>query len=451
MSIIALGSLFAYLVTLALTQTSYGGVFMSARWFMLFALLAATGLYWGSRWAATRPDKKGALMVLAYLIASFLSVIVAENLLYSGLRWISLAVVLLSLLIFLRQSLGARQVYTVFLFLKLAIAGLILVSWLNPLPPIVLTNSQLYRGAFGSSNAMGQVAAVGALLYLHGFMTAKVRWQQVCQLLFTCVALWLTWSSGARSAMVAFLAGICLMNYFYRGKMQRRTFIAVACVALLAFMFPEMPAKAKQFVLRIDRPGRSLTEEVLKTRISIWESAWSSFQKRPLLGWGFGADDTMTKDWQPQLKSLGTIQRDNVNDTLVVLEGSGIVGLLAYALLVLFALGQGPTRRERHLLVRIHAPPSIAKGFDGALYHTHAITFIVSASLLLMVQLDNTALSAGNFISVTIWVCVALSGALRSKAAHNEIVHQRYQSVLQQRIRAGVEPSGLVAPPLRAR
>jgi hypothetical protein len=81
MSLIALGSLFAYLLTLALTQTPYGGAFMNVRWYMLFALLAAAGLYWGSRWAATRPDKKGALMVLTYISASFLSVIVAENIL----------------------------------------------------------------------------------------------------------------------------------------------------------------------------------------------------------------------------------------------------------------------------------------------------------------------------------------------------------------------------------
>ena len=56
-------------------------------------------------------------------------------------------------------------------------------------------------------------------------------------------------------------------------------------------------------------------------------TAWTGFQKRPLLGWGFGADFRYTQAMESRIESLGTISRDAVNDTLFVLEGSGVVGL----------------------------------------------------------------------------------------------------------------------------
>ena len=94
----------------------------------------------------------------------------------------------------------------------------------------------------------------------------------------------------------------------------------------------------------------------------MWEAAWAGFQKRPLLGWGFGADAGMPKKWEVEFKALGTVTRDAVNDTLLVLESSGVVGLGAYVLLVIFALRQMPTRRERHILGRIHSPPAQSQG-----------------------------------------------------------------------------------------
>ena len=223
----------------------------------------------------------------------------------------------------------------------------------------------------------------------------------------------------------------------------------------MILVFPWVPGKVSQVVLRSDEPWQDfseqlslaqkqnfaehlvyarkqdLMEQLLITRKGVWEAAWTGFQKRPLLGWGFGATEGIPKEWKVELKALGTISRDAVNDTLFVLEGSGVVGLCAYVLLVVFALRQIPTRRERHLLGRIHSPPSHLRGFDLASYHLHAVTFIVAASLLLMVQFDNTALSAGNFVSVVVWLCVTLAGTVRVKAtAHELLSHQHHGHAL---------------------
>ncbi len=106
-----------------------------------------------------------------------------------------------------------------------------------------------------------------------------------------------------------------------------------------------------------------------------------------------------------------------------------MVGLMAYILLVILSIKQIPTRQERFLLRKIHAPPSVLREADFSAYHNHAITFIIAASLLVTVQFDNTALSAGNFVSVTLWLCVALAGAIRNKAVAHESAMARYQEL----------------------
>ncbi len=395
-------------------------------------------------------EKNDNILVAAYLIATFMSVIAAENPLFSGLRWLSHALMIITLLVLLKSSLTVRRMTIILMFLKAIIAGLLLVSWLNPPPPVVhkisvlhrgvfgdskalgQVGAMLYRGVFGDSNALGQVAAIGAILYLHGFLTDRAKWLSICQVGMLCLALWIMWSSGSRSAMVAFLAGIALMYYLYPKFARGRTFWIGVLVTFFLIALPWLPGKIHQVVVRPHRSAYSTWEELLVTRRSVWAATWTGFQKRPLLGWGFGADDRMSKQWEIGLTSIGTVKRDAVNDTLMMLESTGVVGLAAYALLVILALRQFPTRQERHILSRIHAPPSSPRAFDFIRYHLHAVTFVVAASLLVMVQFDNTALSAGNFISATLWLCVALTGAARTKAATDEILYQRHGHRLRQ-------------------
>jgi len=105
-------SLYGYLGTLAVTQTVYGSHFMNARWLTLGILLIACGFYWFSAkaYALDPSDDKSNLLILVYLAMTFLSIVAAENPLFSGMKWISHVLMLLVFLIFLRQSLEANQV-----------------------------------------------------------------------------------------------------------------------------------------------------------------------------------------------------------------------------------------------------------------------------------------------------------------------------------------------------
>jgi O-antigen ligase len=422
-------ALFLYLGMLAGAQTVYWDSFMTARWLALAVLLVIAAAYWLStkRLRLSRDKDNSTTTVLVYLALTFLSVITAENPLFSGLKWASHAAMIVVLLVFLRQSIATKRVGQILNILKALLALLLLVSFLKPEPSIMSRDIQFFRGVFGNPNAMGQVAAVGGLLFLHSFLTAKASWPRRAELIMACVSAWLVWSSGARSAMVTSMSGLLLMNYFYPSRLRGKVFWVALLAGGIALVLPDMPRAAKQFVLRGSLGKKTFSEQVFKTRTSVWKAAWGGFQKRPVFGWGFGADDRVSKIWEPKLTALGAISRDSINDTLIVLESTGVVGLSAYILLVILSIKQIPTRQERFLLRKIHAPPSVSKGADFSVYHHHAIAFIVAASLLVTVQFDNTALSAGNLVSVTLWLCVAIAGAIRNKAVAYESAMVRYQ------------------------
>ncbi len=424
-------ALFFYLGTLAIAQTVYGRAFMNARWLALAFLLVTAAAYWFStkRLRTSRGSDKSTTIVLVYLGVTFLSVITAENPLFSGMKWASHAAMILVFLLFLWQSLTVKQVSQVLNILKWLVAILIFLSWLKPATVNYQEDIDLYSGAFGNSNAMGQVAAIGCLLFLHSFLTAKAGWLRWVELIMACAAGWLVWSSGARSAMVASITGLVLMNYFYPSKLRGKVFWVTLLVGGLALAVPQMPKAVISVVLRGSTETRTFSEQLFQTRTEVWSAAWEGFKKRPAFGWGFGADDKISRYWEPKFTSIGVITRDSINDTLIVLESTGVTGLIGYLLLVLLAIRQIPTRQERFLLRKIHAPPSVLREADFSAYHNHAIAFIIAATLLVTVQFDNTALSAGNFVSVTLWLCVALAGAIRNKAVAHESAMARYQEL----------------------
>jgi len=53
----------------------------------------------------------------------------------------------------------------------------------------IVLDVQLYRGAFGSPNSMGQVAAIGALLLIHGGLTGKIQWLRYLEASIAVLAL----------------------------------------------------------------------------------------------------------------------------------------------------------------------------------------------------------------------------------------------------------------------
>ncbi len=192
--------------------------------------------------------------------------------------------------------------------------------------------------------------------------------------------------------------------------------------------FPGLSYEAKRFIYKTPDDSARFAQQITKNRSDIWSSAWEGFEGRPIFGWGFGADCSITQEWNIKLTALGAVQRDAVNDFLFMLEGCGVIGFGAYLLLIYIAWRQKPTPRQVSILRLKNDSWLNAKEKYFTMNHTHAIMFTLAVSLLVLVQFDNTALSAGNFISVLVWLSVGTAGALRKEVLLNEFAIYHYLS-----------------------
>lgn len=430
-------ALIGYLGILAATQTVYGGRFMNLRWVTLSILLFVTGLYW----LTTRSRKQSALLLdkstgilLLYLLSTFLSVVFAENPLFSGFRWASHSMMLIVFLVFLRQNLTFSQVQKILVVLKLIITFLLFLSLLNPAPQTIYDNLEVFRGVMGSANSMGQIAAIGVVIFIHGLLIGRIKLTRYLEGVLACLAMGIVWWSGSRSATITFMTGLGLITYFYRQKIRGKVFWFVLLICLLMVTFPGLFYEAKRFAYKGSDVSMRLSEQIAKSRTKVWSASWEGFEDRPICGWGFGADRSITKDWTVRLTALGTVERDAVNDFLFMLEGCGVVGFGAYLLLIYIVWRQKPTLRQVSILRLKNYSRSNLKGHYFAVNHAHAIFFTLAVSLLVLVQFDNTALSAGNFISVMLWLSVSAAGAMRKEVLFNEFPMYHYLSTGAQRI-----------------
>ncbi len=227
---LVLVALIGYLGILAATQTAYGGRFMNLRWVALSILLVVSGWYWltirSRKQSGLILDKTTGILLL-YLLSTFLTVVFAENPFFSGFRWTSHAMMLIVFLVFLRQNLSFVQVQKILVVLKMTIGVSLFLSLLDPAPQTIFDNFRVFRGAMGSANTMGQIAAIGVVIFIHGFLIGRNKWIRYLEAALTCIAMGIVWWSGSRSAMIAFITGLGMMTYFYRLKIRGKVFCAV--------------------------------------------------------------------------------------------------------------------------------------------------------------------------------------------------------------------------------
>ena len=198
--------------------------------------------------------------------------------------------------------------------------------------------------------------------------------------------------------------------------------------------------------------GGLSTEEVFSSRERLWSDSWEGFKRRPVCGWGFGAIADITTDWSVGPTSFEVV-RDVTNDFLFTLEGSGLVGFLAYLGLIFSVLRQSPTRqqisrfresrrigiRTKHILLSAYhsilkKSPMPRQAFisDRAtengigsesmplpLDHGQAIMYILSVSLIALFLFDGSAFSAGSVISAIFWMSTGMAALLHSEARTN--------------------------------
>jgi O-antigen ligase len=314
----------------------------------------------------------------------------------------------------------------------------------------------------GDPNSMGHIAAICALIYLHGAVTGRMKWWRAMQLIVAVIGTVILWLSGARSSMVLLVVGIGLINVYYGltrsllRSLLAKSIILISVALILVLVNPILSAihsAAMNFITKnvYSREGFS-TKTVFSTRERLWSDAWEGFKQRPILGWGFGGIADIPTDWSISPTSIGLI-RDVTNDFLFTLEGSGLVGFAAYLGLILSIVRQSPTREQLSRLRKgkrigmrtkqmlLSAYYSILKksypasqerifqkgpesGIDSEskpspLDHSHAIMYILSVSLVALFLFDCSAFSAGSIISAIFWLSAGTAGLLHSDAVRN--------------------------------
>jgi O-antigen ligase len=410
-------SLLGYLLSLALTQTTYGGPFMAIRWLTLGALGASCIADWilfGTRWGFRSRGHNG-LVMMTYLLMTFGTVIYAENWLFSGIRWASHALMLVVFVLIMPQLLSSRQTKILLAVLKCLMAALVVVSWVFPAPPTVESDDSLYQGVMGNANTMGHIAFIAALLFIQDFILSDTTRKRCISGIIAGVSMITVWQSGARSSMIALTIGILMLFYYYRKEMRTMVMVGILLGSMAMVSFPKLAQSLFRFAQKSDQTVISSTLDPMKSRIPVWSAAYEGFKKRPLLGWGFGADSNISKQWEIRMTSIGTVERDPVNDFLFMMEGGGIIGLAAYILLVFIVLKPRPSKFQYALLQGFIVDPAGSHG-DMALHHAHVIFYILPVCLIVLNQFDNSALSAGNLISVVLWISTGCAAAL-----HHEI------------------------------
>jgi len=419
-------------------------------------------------------------MVFVYLGATLLSVAAAENYEFSGLRWVTQGMLILSCMVFLRGTFNPERVEDLLLPLKVISLILLLISFVFPAPLNVYDNPY-FRGAMGDSNSFGHVSAICALVYLQGAITAKKGSWRIVQSVVAALAIIMLIRSSARSSVAAFLAGFILISYYF--GLTRSLLSKGVILLVLAFLVasPGIHEKIGSFIAKEEREGKKqsksvglemylksgfLSGSVFVTRERLWSEAWGGFLQRPVLGWGFGANANIPKEWAIGPTGFG-VTRDLTNDLLFTLEGSGLVGFLGYLALMVSILKQSPTRQEI-LLIRKSvkkesdassmkwgyrfshgkASSSIPEEFTGSARggdnrnmedwalsraYVHSQMYILSVSLFVLFFFDGSAFSAGSLISAIFWISAGAASLTRMEFAADERMSRK--------IRRGLEDS----------
>lgn len=343
-----------------------------------------------------------------YLALWALTVVASDHQAFSGLRFAAHVAVLVPMMLLVPERMNAidfRRVMNVIMVICFVVLA---VSLLLGSPQPTASPHGWYRGIVGNPNAFGHFSAVGLVLFAHAAFSTKRRGKRNMFVALALLALILLLQSYARSSTVAAFAGLIVLYFFHRAKISKYALVAIVAGGVALITDPTLPEKLADRVFKHDSAQTSLgtADRLLASRTPIFERSIEGFQQRPLFGWGFGVDaDTNLSAWSVQFTSTGFTGRDPVNDILYTLETGGIIGFVAY--LMLLALLSW-VWRQRHLAKVLSAglsPPSVTpRNYIGF--------FSLTITLAVLFQFDNTALAAGNFFGVLFWLSFGCSLAL---------------------------------------
>jgi O-antigen ligase len=220
--------------------------------------------------------------------------------------------------------------------------------------------------------------------------------------------------SSSRSAAAALVVALLLLVYLFRATLSRAMVLATVALALAPALLPALSGQVSGFIVK-ERPDIVSEDRLAVTigsRIPVWTAHLNGFKERPILGWGFGLDsDADLSSWKGELTALSLATRDPVNDVLFALESGGLVGLLAYLIILSTTLVAWLPRGVR---LALDGSTPLA-GATRSVYDSQRLFLVLSVMYIVLFEGDSTAFAAGNFAAAMLWVM--LGGALWARGA----------------------------------
>lgn len=198
--------------------------------------------------------------------------------------------------------------------------------------------------------------------------------------------------SGARAALAIGVLTSLALGFMYDAK--RATLAAVMMFLLSPVPFLMKPDLVERFKEKGERLMRAQTFSTFTGRLDRWVFGIEQWQRKPILGHGFGASRTLAGQEDPRRFKLEPGEVFNLHsDQIEVLADTGIVGYLPFALfwIALMTLGwrtiRSPRTRQRQL----------ALAYFGAVFYAFVDTFMHGGFL-----------AAGGGVSAFSWSMIAL-------------------------------------------
>jgi len=374
-------------------------VSMSARWPIL-GLVAVAGalLPFVSRW---RKLTTAHLLLGVFLLCVGASTLYAAEKSYTAQRFVSLsmlfAATVVGLFVYCRDW---RSVVRVTDLLWCIGTLLVLAGFVFRVGSGAMGDAgERFEGLHSRATGAGTYAALFLPLAVY---QASYRFRGVWQMFAWMVVMLFVLQavlSGARAALAIGVLTSLALGFMYD---VRRAIVATVVMILLSplpfLLKPDLMDRVKE---KSERLLRMQTFSTFTGRLDRWVFGLEQWQRKPILGHGFGASRTLAGQEDPRRFKLEPGETFNLHsDQIEVLMDTGLVGYVPFALFWIALLGLGwktvrsPRSRQRQL----------ALAYFGALFYAFIDTFMHGGFL-----------AAGGGVSAFSWSIIALFLACNPK------------------------------------
>jgi O-antigen ligase len=265
-----------------------------ATWIMLLAIAVA-------RWRCIAPLLREPMLALAFVYAmiAFASTAWSEVPAYTGATALGLFAYLgfgCVLIIDLDENLAIRiMMWTLLAFVVVGVIGGIAVPEVTWQPPSVTETRVRLQGFSGLPNSFGQQAGVFLLLAVIAHRKGLVGRAEFLGMLLLGSATVLAAGSRTTFIAVSLAWGLVAARNSRFGGVVAFTLLGGLSLVLVLAACDALPDITGVFG-KLSRTGRESEILTLTGRTEIWHVAWTKFQERPLLGWGFNGTEALLLD-----------------------------------------------------------------------------------------------------------------------------------------------------------